>query len=89
MNTHPKTNQAYDAGLYALKTATLEKIAKEEGAYTLIEICSENEYPTLAGTTIKVTIARVLKEVFTCLRDAYIYAIEQNRQMRQKGGKAK
>lgn len=89
MNTTHTQKPYYDDTLYALKTSTLEKIAKEEGAYQLIEVCSQAEYPTLAGTTITVTIARVVNEIFTCLREAYIFAIEHNRRMRQKGGKAK
>lgn len=73
MNTTPKP---YDVELYALHTKTLLQIAEREGATNKV-----------AKATA--TIFSVAGELFTNERDAFIYAIEHNRRMRQKGGKAK
>jgi hypothetical protein len=66
----------YDGELYALKTATLKKIAEQEGAISKIATATANVW-SVAG------------ELFTSEKEALTYAIEHNRRTRQKGGKAK
>lgn len=71
MNNTPKP---YDEQLYALKTATLRKIAESEGATAKIGKATA-------------TIFSVAGELFTSERDALTYAIEYTR--RKKGGAKK